>query len=227
MENLRNYPHLQSDNRHSYDYRFKYEKFSIPVAGSGSGLSGMPGDYTAVSRFVKAATLLKLVQKPSNRNEALWQSFHLMNAADIPKGIITIPKSEKSDKSKKNKKDKKSKKNKAEEGYEADIDFTSYIVVKSLTEGCMYFRGYVDISIRRICFDDMRKDVTRWVPIEGKWKQSYQDVNVDGMDVFEFDEENWIRAANQQTIKLYGKDQTQFTTIYDLNEYKDVKYNSM
>ena len=91
----------------------------------------------------------------------------------------------------------------------------------------MYFRGYVDISIRRICFDDMRKDVTRWVPIEGKWKQSYQDVNVDGMDVFEFDEENWIRAANQQTIKLYGKDQTQFTTIYDLNEYKDVKYNLM
>ena len=181
MENLRNYPHLQSVNREGYDYTFRGQDFDIPVAGSGSGLSGIPGDYTSVSRFVKAATLVRFAQKPKNRNEALWQSFHLMNAADIPRGIVQIPVGKHSSGK------KKSRQSEDDEPQEFMSDSTSYIVVKSLTEGCMYYRAYMDISIKRICFKNMRKDVTRWRPIESRWQNSYKDVNPKNMEVFEFD----------------------------------------
>lgn len=203
MENLRNYPHLRSVNRKGYSYEFQGEEMFIPSAGSGSGLRGIDGDYTSVSRFVKAATMVRFAEKPKNRNEALVQSFHLMNAADIPRGLVQIPKQEKPGKDKKNKKEKskKGKKQKKGKNNEDDreeeeekqeflSDSTSYIVVKSLEEGCIYYRAYVDISIRRICFDDMQKDVSRWVDMDGKWKNSFVDLNTDDMEVFEFDGEN-------------------------------------
>jgi len=206
MENLRNYPQLRSVNRQGYGWEFLGKDYYLPTAGSGSGLAGIPGDYTSVSRFVKAATLVKYAEKPKNKMEALVQSFHLMNAADIPRGIVQIPMEESDsgkgkDKGKgkgnKNKKNKKGKKKQKEDDDDEDqekpeflSDSTSYIVVKSLEEGCMYYRAYMDLSIKRICFKDMRTDVSRWINLEGKWSDSFEDINTRDMRVFEFDGEN-------------------------------------
>ena len=201
MENLRNYPQLRSVNRKGYGYHFKDEEFFIPVAGSGSGLAGIPGDYTSVSRFIKAANMVQNVEKPMTKNQALVQTFHLMNAADIPVGIVQIPKGgeggeENQSKSKKCKKGKKGKKCREENNDEEEeekpqeflSDATSYITVKSLSDGCLFLRAYDDLSINRLCFDNMPTDMTRWLPIEGKWKNSYKDINPSEMEEFNYDD---------------------------------------
>ena len=190
MENLRNYPQLRDYNREGYKWEFKGEKFMLN-AGTGSGLMGMPGDYTSPSRFVKAATLLKSSDKPKNRNQALVQCFHLMNAADIPVGVVKIPTEETSGKKKKDKKNKKNKKDREEDEEEGPKwleDATSVMVMKSLQEGCLYIRTYVDVSLRRICFDNMPMDGSKTKRLEGKWRNSFKNLETDDMVDFDFDE---------------------------------------
>ena len=160
-------------------------------ASVGSGLAGIPGDYTSQSRFVKAAILLKISDKPKNRNQALVQCFHLMNAADIPLGVVKIPTEEDPGKKKKNKKNKKDKKGRDAEEEESPKwleDATSVMVMKSIHEGCLYIRTYVDVSLRRICFDDMPMDGSKTIRLEGKWKNSYRKIDTDAMVDFDFDE---------------------------------------
>ena len=190
MENLRNYPQLRDFNRVGYSWEFRGEEFMIE-ASVGSGLAGIPGDYTSQSRFVKAATLLKISDKPRNRNEALVQCFHLMNAADIPLGVVKIPTEEDPGKKKKKKKNKKERKGRDAEEEESPKwleDATSVMVMKSIHEGCLYIRTYVDVSLRRICFDDMPMDGSKTIRLEGKWKNSYRKIDTDAMVDFDFDE---------------------------------------
>ena len=169
MENLRNYPQLQNKNRDGFSYEFKDEKFNLP-AGSGSGLAGIPGDYMSSSRFVKAAALLRFAQKPQHKNDAVMQTFHLMNAADIPNGVI-----------------RDHKKSDHEDHVLSD---SMYVVVKSLSDGCMYYRAYRDISVRRICFSNMPMDEMRYKHMERRWQNSYDDINTDNMEAFEFNDSN-------------------------------------
>ena len=56
--------------------------------GQGAGLQGLPGDYTGPSRFVRAATMVALSDQPANASEAEMQALHILNAFDIPAGLI-------------------------------------------------------------------------------------------------------------------------------------------
>ena len=127
------------------------------------------------SRFVKAAALLKFAQRPQYKSDAVMQIFHLMNAADIPKGVIKVPFGDHK---------------KSRQGQEYISDSTSYVVVKSLSDGCMYYHAYRDISVRRICFNNMPMDEMRSKPLERRWQNSYNDINTNNMEAFEFDSSN-------------------------------------
>lgn len=181
MENLRNYPQLENRNRKGFGYKFKGDEFFIPTAGSGSGFAGLPGDYTSVSRFVKAVALLKFAKKPSNRDEALAQTFHLMNAADVPKGIIEIPIEDHASEEKTGDSEEKKNRNNLPK---IIYDATSFIVVKSLEEGCIYTRAYTNIAIERICFKEMKKDIVRYTALDGAWKKSYKVIKPSDMKEF-------------------------------------------
>lgn len=56
--------------------------------GQGSGLLGIPGDYTPPSRFVRAVVFSLFAEKLPTAKETVPQVFHLMNAFDIPKGAV-------------------------------------------------------------------------------------------------------------------------------------------
>lgn len=56
--------------------------------GLGSGLTGLPGDFTPQSRFVRAAILRDLMVVPENVEEALHHTYNLLNQFDIPYGAI-------------------------------------------------------------------------------------------------------------------------------------------
>jgi len=57
--------------------------------GSGSGMLGLPGDFTPPSRFVRAAFLQSTVPCPTDAGQAVRQCFQILNNFDIPAGSET------------------------------------------------------------------------------------------------------------------------------------------
>jgi choloylglycine hydrolase len=70
----------------------KLGKFTITPTGGGSGLLGIPGDYTPPSRFVRAAAFTASVRPLKNSNDAVFESFRILDNFNIPIGIH-VPKS--------------------------------------------------------------------------------------------------------------------------------------
>lgn len=80
--NLNNYVNLQPGTLPAHNFG--------PVEGKsfghGSGLLGLPGDFTPPSRFVRATIFqLTAAQQPS-AEESVFQAFHILNNFDIPTG---------------------------------------------------------------------------------------------------------------------------------------------
>ena len=80
--NLNNYINLQPGNAPEHSFG----PLDMKNLGHGSGLLGLPGDFTPPSRFVRAAFFqLTAPQQPTARESAV-QAFHLLNNFDIPTG---------------------------------------------------------------------------------------------------------------------------------------------
>lgn len=84
MINLSNYANLSATNVKPID--FKTTK--VNTFGQGSGLVGLPGDYTPPSRFVRAVAFSQSAIQLPTAKETMPQVFHVMNAFDIPLGAI-------------------------------------------------------------------------------------------------------------------------------------------
>ncbi|HRD56015.1 MAG TPA: choloylglycine hydrolase family protein [Parachlamydiaceae bacterium] len=84
LTNLRNYINLTTINAKP----FKFRGLEFVGFGQGSGMVGIPGDFTPPSRFVRA-TIYTAAAIPSNTSdEAIFQTFHILNQFDIPIGAI-------------------------------------------------------------------------------------------------------------------------------------------
>jgi choloylglycine hydrolase len=55
--------------------------------GQGSGMLGLPGDFTPPSRFVRATVFSATAIPSKNAGEAVFQLFHILNNFDIPVGV--------------------------------------------------------------------------------------------------------------------------------------------
>lgn len=84
MTNLRNYVNITNVDVSS----LKLAQFSIMPTGSGSGMLGIPGDFTPPARFVRAVAFSHYTQPPATQQEAVTTLFHLLNLFDIPKGSV-------------------------------------------------------------------------------------------------------------------------------------------
>lgn len=56
--------------------------------GEGSGMHGLPGDFTPPSRFVRAAIFSSTAIPSANAEQAVLQAFHILNQFDIPVGAV-------------------------------------------------------------------------------------------------------------------------------------------
>jgi choloylglycine hydrolase len=56
--------------------------------GNGSGMLGLPGDFTSPSRFVRAALFSQSLVHIQNEFDALDAAFHLLHLFDIPIGVV-------------------------------------------------------------------------------------------------------------------------------------------
>ncbi|MFE8605690.1 linear amide C-N hydrolase [Archangium violaceum] len=89
LENLRNYVNLSPmDSPWGKDNNGKVGNLPITQTGHGTGLSGLPGNATPPSRFVRTAFLKQFALQPKTAEEAAVLAFHLLNCVDIPKGTV-------------------------------------------------------------------------------------------------------------------------------------------
>lgn len=82
--NLRNYVNLRAVNAPP----LKIEGVELIPFGQGSGMAGIPGDFTPPSRFVQAAIFEAAAIPSDNAQKAIFQMFHILNHFDIPVGTI-------------------------------------------------------------------------------------------------------------------------------------------
>lgn len=82
MANLRNYINLSPVNAKP----LALNSVELAPFGQGSGLVGMPGDFTPPSRFVRATILSATAVPSNNAEEGVFQAFHILNQFDIPIG---------------------------------------------------------------------------------------------------------------------------------------------
>ena len=127
MINLSNYTNLSATNVQPLDL----SGTKINTFGQGSGLVGLPGDYTPPSRFVRAVAFSQSAPQLATATETVPQVFHIMNAFDIPYGVI-------------------------QDKHESGIhyDYTQWTTVADLKNIKFAYRTYKDQSIHSI---DVRK----------------------------------------------------------------------
>lgn len=128
LTNLRNYVNLDS-----YDKEGKtIAGVKVNPTGSGTGWMGMPGDWSPPSRFVRTVMMVDSADPANNATEAVNLAEHILNAVDIPMGVIKAKHLENKDM----------------------IDYTQWIVIKDLTNKVLYFRSYQDLTLKKV---DMKK----------------------------------------------------------------------
>jgi choloylglycine hydrolase len=80
--NLRNYVNLSMVNSPPV----KVGDVTLTGFGQGTGMLGIPGDFTPPSRFVRAVAYSSSVPPGRNGDAAVLQAFHILNNFDIPHG---------------------------------------------------------------------------------------------------------------------------------------------
>jgi choloylglycine hydrolase len=127
MTNLRNYIALAPRNVPP----LKIDGTTLAPLGQGSGMLGLPGDFTPPSRFVRASVFSITAIPSDTAEEGVTQAFHILNNFDIPVGIAR----EKSD------------------GV-LHTDYTLMTMVRDLRNLRYYYKSYDDQTIRMI---DLKK----------------------------------------------------------------------
>ncbi len=143
MTNLRNYINLNADDKNNREIC----GVKIEPTGVGSGMLGIPGDWTPPSRFVRIALCKDAALEPNNAKEAVNLSEHLLNIVDIPKGVI-----------KENPKP-----------FITMYGYAQWVITKDLSNRVLYFKAYDDTSWKSVSLDkfDLKPGAARrWVQLD-------------------------------------------------------------
>ncbi len=84
LTNLRNYIGLQAESAEP----IKVGDLEVAPLGAGSGLLGLPGDFSPTSRFVRAVALRNTVRPLADGEDAVREAFRILNNFDIPIGAV-------------------------------------------------------------------------------------------------------------------------------------------
>lgn len=150
MTNLRNYINLTANNIPA----ITQNGVTFSPFGQGSGMVGLPGDFTPPSRFVRAAAFSRSAIPVETTEEAVFQAFHILNQFDIPKGIIRQIENDK-----------------------MATDYTMVSVVRDPNHLKYYFRTYDDQNIRVVNMENFDKDGKDALSVSTKGQNSFTDIS--------------------------------------------------
>ncbi len=144
MTNLRNYVNFSMTNVPPVQLgSVKLEPF-----GQGSGMLGLPGDFTPPSRFVRAVAFSQSVLPSKTGYDAVLEAFHVLNQFDIPKGAA--------------------REHEKDEHGNILADYTQWTVASDLKAKEYYFRTYENSQIRMVDLTKMNLDAKDIVTISMK-----------------------------------------------------------
>lgn len=152
MTNLRNYINLTPFNAPP----LKVEGLTLAPFGQGSGMVGLPGDFTPPSRFVRAAIFSITATKSKNADEAVFQMFHILNQFDIPVGIA-----------------------RQEEDGVIHTDYTLVTVARNPNTLKYYYRTYSDQTIRMVDLSGFDKEGKEVLSLSTDGSPAYMNVSKD------------------------------------------------
>lgn len=95
--------------------------------GQGSGMLGIPGDFTSPSRFIRSTMYSSNMIQPTTATQLPNQLFHLLNQFDIPYGVV-----------------------RDQNQSSVVCDFTQLTTVKDPNTLRYYYRSYGDQTIRYV-----------------------------------------------------------------------------
>ena len=133
MNHLMSYVNLSPVNAPN----LQLKNYKVQFAGQGSGLLGLPGDYSAPSRFVRAALFSSFATPPKNAIGAVRLGFHLLNTFDVVDGLVRAGGQEE----------------RVPAGMR-DTEITQWVVVYDQTNRKAYFRTYEGLAIQMV---DLKK----------------------------------------------------------------------
>lgn len=84
LTNLRNYLQLSPDPQAPLDI----DALQLTPLGAGSGMLGLPGDFTPPSRFIRAAALTASARPLGDSVEAVFEAFRILDSFNIPLGAV-------------------------------------------------------------------------------------------------------------------------------------------
>ena len=152
LTNLRNYVNLTPNNRQG----FNVNNEKIKGMGQGTGMLGMPGDYTSPSRFIRAAAFANTALPSANEEEGIFRAFHTLNAFDIPKGAI---------------RDSATK--------DAHTDYTVWTSAVDTRNKMYYYKTYKNQAVKKLDLLEILKKVKGKITIiESETDRTYENVKV-------------------------------------------------
>lgn len=131
LTNLSNYVNMTVNNIPQIQLNGR----EVQGLGQGTGMLGLPGDFTPPSRFVRAAAFTNSALPVDTAREGVLQTFHILNQFDIPKGAARG----------------------IDDGHEV-ADYTLWTSAADLTNLRFYFRTYRDSRLRMVALNTVDFD---------------------------------------------------------------------
>ncbi len=150
LTNLRNYVNLTVTNVPPVDI----SGINLAAFGQGSGMLGLPGDFTPPSRFIRAVAFSQSALPVATAHEGVLQAFHLLNQFDIPKGAA-----------------------RGVEHGKVSADYTLWTSVSDLTNLRYYFRTFDNSRIRMIDLKKMDLDAKKIKTISMSGQEVIEDLS--------------------------------------------------
>jgi len=157
MTNLRNYVNLSAVALPAK----KIEDLNFAPLGGGSGMIGLPGDFTPPSRFVRAVAWSQTARPLKKSDEAIYELFRILDNFNVPLGAA-----EGSDSENSNLKGMRSS--------------TIWTTAWDLSEKVLYFHTQHNRRVRKVTLnkiDFSKKEITH-ISLDDKKEQDIKDITL-------------------------------------------------
>lgn len=149
LTNLRNSIHLGPDDAAPVSLAAT----TLSGVGHGTGLVGLPGDFTPPSRFLRAFVLKQAMFPAATADECVAKAFHLLNQFDIPPGAV-----------------------RAHEGDKLAFEFTNWTTAADMKHLRYYFHTFQSRRIRVVDFQKIDLEAKQLKTIPMREPEIFEDV---------------------------------------------------
>jgi choloylglycine hydrolase len=148
--NLRNYIHLSPDNARPIVEAGE----TLTGFGQGTGMWGLPGDFTPPSRFVRAVAFTQNATPSDTAGQCVQQAFHILNQFDLPRGAI-----------------------RAKDNGKTAVEFTNWTTAADMKNLRYYFNTYKSRVIRMVDLNQMNLDAKGLKTISMGQEETVEDLS--------------------------------------------------